>query len=338
MKTYCTWIDNVKAICMIGVYLLHSEVYYGFGDIQYGLVFTPFYVNAFFFVSGYLFFSKQLYNSKTNNWGEYWEALQNIIYRLMIPTLIFSAIMFLPKMMFHGTEINISTFLIHVFGGIHYWFTSALLVAQVVLLTMIRIMKRDDIWSYFYCSVLLFACGWYLNNIRTDSSVEAFFPWFWKTGIENTLIMACGGLYMQYEKRINSAGYSLFILSVLIYGILAYKMIDGTTIPMMGRDGRCNIMGGLIIAAGITLITTVCHKIKDNRILSFIGRNSIIFYFFSGAFPAFIGMVAQRFFPEQIYAITIFVAFLSIVLAWFAAMVINKYFPCLIDLRKLWHK
>ena len=26
------WIDNVKAICMIGVYLLHSEAYYGFGD------------------------------------------------------------------------------------------------------------------------------------------------------------------------------------------------------------------------------------------------------------------------------------------------------------------
>lgn len=115
-------------------------------------------------------------------------------------------------------------------------------------------------------------------------------------------------------------------------------MIDGTTIQMMGLGGRCNIMGGLIIAAGITLITTVCHKIKDNRILSFIGRNSIIFYFLSGAFPAFIGMVAQKYFPEQIYAITIFVAFLSIVLAWFAAMVINKYFPCLIDLRKLWHK
>ena len=48
------WIDHVKVICMIGVYLLHSEAYYGFGDIQYGMLITPFYVNAFFFVSGYL--------------------------------------------------------------------------------------------------------------------------------------------------------------------------------------------------------------------------------------------------------------------------------------------
>ena len=30
------WIDNVKAICMIGVYLLHSEAYYGFGDYSTG--------------------------------------------------------------------------------------------------------------------------------------------------------------------------------------------------------------------------------------------------------------------------------------------------------------
>ena len=61
------WIDNVKAICMIGVYLLHSEVYYGFGDIQYGILITPFYVNAFFFVSGYLMFNKYLNVSVLGN-------------------------------------------------------------------------------------------------------------------------------------------------------------------------------------------------------------------------------------------------------------------------------
>lgn len=160
---------------MIGVYLLHAEAYYGFGDVQYGKVFMPFYVNAFFFVSGYLLFCKHLKNNKING-GGYLESLQNIIYRLMIPSMIFSAIMFVPKMLFHGAEINISTFLVNIFGGISYWFTSALLVAQVALLTMIRIMKRNGIWSYLFCSVLLFAYGWYLNDIRTDSSAEAFSP------------------------------------------------------------------------------------------------------------------------------------------------------------------
>ena len=337
MKTYCPWIDNVKAICMIGVYLLHSALYYGIGELQYGLLFAPFYVNAFFFVSGYLLFYKHLNNSKMNN-REYLKSLQNIIYRLMIPSLFFSALMFLPKMIFHSAEINTSAFLVNVFGGISYWFTSALLVAQVVLLTLIRILKKYEIWSYLFCSVLLFSCGWYLNDIRTDSSAEAFFPWFWKTGIEYTMIMAFGGLYMKYEKHINVIGYYLFFLSAFIYMILMYKLMNGTKIPIMGLGGRCNIMGGLMIAAGITLIISVCHKIKYNHILSFIGRNSIVFYFLSGAFPAFVGMVAQRCFPERIYAITIFVTFFSLVLAWFATIVINKYFPFLIDMRKLWNK
>ena len=191
------WIDNVKAICMIGVYLLHSEAYYGFGDIQYGMLITPFYVNAFFFVSGYLMFNKYLNVSALGNNLVYVKALQNIVFRLMIPSLFFSAVMFVPKMLFHSAEVSVHAFLLHVLGGISYWFTSALSVAQIVLLSLIMLLKRKDIWSYMWCSVLLFALGWYLNDVRTDTSAEAFFPWFWKTGLEYTLIMALGGIYMK---------------------------------------------------------------------------------------------------------------------------------------------
>lgn len=69
-----TWIDSVKAICMIGVYILHSEAYYGIGGVSYGYCLTPFYVNAFFFVSGYLFFKKHIEKSEViyrqNGWGK----------------------------------------------------------------------------------------------------------------------------------------------------------------------------------------------------------------------------------------------------------------------------
>ena len=65
------WVDAVKAICMIGVYLLHSEAHYGTGGISYGYWIEPFYVNAFFFVSGYLFFRKYLKDDLLINfkWG-----------------------------------------------------------------------------------------------------------------------------------------------------------------------------------------------------------------------------------------------------------------------------
>lgn len=60
------WIDIVKAVCMLSVYLCHSEVYSG-GKVLMGNLVHPFYVNAFFFVSGYLFFKKNL--NGNHNWG-----------------------------------------------------------------------------------------------------------------------------------------------------------------------------------------------------------------------------------------------------------------------------
>ena len=56
------WIDLTKAICMIGVYLKHSQIYVGSAD--YGYWVDPFYVNAFFFISGYLFFINRIKNCK----------------------------------------------------------------------------------------------------------------------------------------------------------------------------------------------------------------------------------------------------------------------------------
>lgn len=45
---------------MIGVYILHTQAYMNADDPILHYVISPFYVNAFFVVSGYLFFRKWL--------------------------------------------------------------------------------------------------------------------------------------------------------------------------------------------------------------------------------------------------------------------------------------
>lgn len=66
------WIDAVKAICMILVYFAHSEIYSGYTILPINNVFRPFYVNAFFIVSGYLLFKKQwsesMLSQSVRNW------------------------------------------------------------------------------------------------------------------------------------------------------------------------------------------------------------------------------------------------------------------------------
>ena len=54
------WINNVKALSIIAVFFVHCELYYGFTLDAANLFIHPWYVNAFFFVSGYLLFWKQL--------------------------------------------------------------------------------------------------------------------------------------------------------------------------------------------------------------------------------------------------------------------------------------
>lgn len=263
------------------------------------------------------------------------KALQNAVFRLMIPSLIFSAVVFVPKMLFHSAEVSAHAFIVNVLGGVSYWFTSALLVAQVALLTLIVLLRRKDIWSYVLCSVLLFALGWYLNYIRTDIGAEAFFPWFWKTGLEYTLLMALGGVYMKYESRINVLSRYILPIAAVVYVAAMVMSLNGAVYPVMGLGGRCTIEGGLLILAGVSLIVAACHAVKENFFMSFIGRNSIVFYFFSGVFPAFVGMVARRCVPDCNYAITVSVAALSLTLAWIATVVIERYLPFIIDIRKL---
>lgn len=140
-----------------------------------------------------------------------------------------------------------------------------------------------------------------------------------------------------YENRINAMCKYFLPVATVLYIIAMIMSFKGTTFPVMELGGRCNVQGGLLILAGVSLIMSACHIIKKNFVMSFIGRNSIVFYFLSGVFPAFVGTIAQRFFPERIYAMTIIVTILSLVLAWMASFVINKYFPFFIDLRKLKH-
>ena len=54
------WINAVKGICMLAVFYVHCMLLYGLRiDFASSLI-HAFYVNGFFFISGYLIFRKQL--------------------------------------------------------------------------------------------------------------------------------------------------------------------------------------------------------------------------------------------------------------------------------------
>lgn len=323
------WIDTIKAICMISVYLVHSEVYYGTGGIEYGYVLKPFYVSAFMFVSGYIFFWKHFDNNIFSG-GK--RVIQNMVFRLIIPTIIFSSVIYVPKILFHDNELSICRYLVDVFGGISYWFTSSLVVAQLSLLAILVLIKRKNIWFYVGITLLLFVAGWALAYIDNTP-----FPWYYKSGMGATLLMALGGAYQKYEQKVDKRiGITGLVAVALAYIVLMGYDFEKHTALFILYSMKWNILGVITTILGIILILQITKRMPEFKIMSFIGRNSIIFYFLSGVTPAAIGILFQKIFPdEKNYLITMLVTVTSLCISYVATVVINKYFPFLIDLRKL---
>lgn len=314
----------------MSVYLIHSEVYYGVNYISYGHLLQPFYVNAFFFISGYLFFRKQLQTVEHYSFAKFGGHLQNILFRLVIPTIVFATIIYLPKLFFHREEVSIEQYFYDVFGGISFWFTSALTISQIILVIFL-FYKQKTIFPYLICSVLLFIFSIYLGNIDKNA-----FPWYYKTGLGITLFLTLGGLYQQYEQKLNhmvnkvSGCLLIGVYIICMMYDMKYNVFQNAAMSM-----RFNIQGLLMSFVGISVLIIVCKKLPKLNYLEYIGRNSITFYFFSGAFPAFIGLIFQKIFPDKLYIITLIVALLSIFLGYLTTYIIINYFPWLTDFRKL---
>lgn len=327
------WIDCLKAICIICVYIAHCESFYYVGRNFASFIVGPFYVNTFFFISGYLLMNKQFKNNRIKRYTlsrEYKEDIMNTIFKIMIPTIIFSAIIYLPK---NEGSFNLHHFLYNVLGGTSLWFTSALAVSQLVIFTLL-LSRRTNIWFYIVCTFILFITTTSLGDIRSKPAIE-YFPWYWQTGFIYTFIIMLGGVYRKYKDKINSIinkPYVIFISFILFTTIIIYGL-NGGTVLFIGLSGKCNILGILAFLLSLPILLYTAKKIPENRLTSFIGKQSIVFYFLSGAVPSILLPCVKRIPFTGSYIIITIYTLLAITISSIATYVIVKYVPKVLDLR-----
>ena len=334
------WINYVKTFCIIGVFFVHSGLYYGLFTSNINLFIHPFYVNAFFFVSGYLFFRKQLserllsQNVKAFALSGGKDLLANIVWRLMIPTLLFSIIEFIPSYMLRGQGFDFGTFLYKTIGGCTYWFTAALVVAEILLLILL-LTRRKSIWFYFVCSSVIFALGKCIVSV--DFSLFTAYPslpWQYKEGMYAIIFLALGGLYWKYETAISKL-MNKYILTILIVLYLAALLLMPDYFRVLVSMLDVNVPGiALSLLATIVLIE-ICKILPTSKWMNYIGMNTIGFYFMSGALPIVLSMVVHRIMPYVNYGGLIIVFCCSVGIAFIAVYLMNKFAPWLFDLRRI---
>ena len=332
VKNNIGWIDLVKAICMISVYLLHVESYTGMVWIKsYGHLLQPFYVNAFFFVSGYLFFKKWIGEDRIDGFSraEYVGGIKNLFYKIVVPTIVFASVFYIPKVIFNGGGVMLEHYFYNVWGGISFWFTSALIVAQLLLLTLL-FTKQKSVWIYLVISVCLFCFAYYLARVDITP-----FPWYYKSGLAATLFMTLGGVYQEYESWIdNKIGRIGWWIVALVYFNLMIWDFDQHSFAFALMSVKFNMMGMVVTLLGIGFIVGFCRGIKKVSWLEYIGKNSLLFYFCSGIVPASLSTLFVKF-VELNYCWVVVIACLSLIVTYIISLIVNRYFLFLLDFRKL---
>lgn len=324
------WIDAIKAICMICVYVYHTGYYYGIDYNKFVFIFTPFYVNGFFFISGYLFFKNYL-SKQTYIKTEYIRDIKNIIFRLALPTVIFSILTFFPKL--HGVITN-DSFLINTLGGTTFWFTSAMCVSQIVLATSF-LSNRRNIWIYLLLATTILITMNIFGDIRSKPA-EEYFPWYWQTGLIYIFVMCFGGIYYKYEESIYKLISKPFmVLLIAVAYVVTIYCSQIYPAYYFGLSGRNNMLGIIGMIISILLLISITTRIKESHLLHFIGKNSIVFYFLSGAVPTAVSVITNSLIEEKSYIIYTCVTIVSLAVSCGITYIITHYMPFILDLRNI---
>ncbi len=334
------WINILKAICIIGVYFVHSNQYYGLVTKPINTFIHPFYVNTFFFISGYLFFRKQLSDKfliipvrdYVHSSGK--DVICNIIYKLCIPSILFSLINFFPSHILRGYDFDLATLWYKTIGGCTFWFTSALIVAELILLLLL-LTRRKNIWFYFVCSVIVFAIGQYVvaSNWSLFPSYPSF-PWQYKHGMYAIIFLALGGVYWYYENTVNKViNKYVLVLMIIIYVVALWINPDYFRVLVSMLD--VNVPGVALSLLATIILIELCKLIPAYKILNYMGKNTIGLYFMSGALPIVLSMLVHRILPStnMLGLVSVFLG--SLVIGLVVVYCINSFFPWLFDIRLL---
>lgn len=334
------WINALKALCMIFVFFGHSELYYGYyiGIVdKFRLTFN---VNAFFFISGYLLFWKQLSSPRIDaNAKDYIKngaknTIINVLFKIAIPSIIFSIIVFFPKFILRGEVFTINEFIQDTIGGTTFWFTSALVLAEFMLILLLTSRIRS-IWFYAIVCLVLTTFGNYLviNKIDLINGTSSF-PWHYKQALICMIYIALGGLYQKYELAIKKV-LNKYVISILVIVFIISIVFFSEHFKYVTSLCEMNVLGILITILSTVLLIELCKSIPEFKVLSFIGQNTMGYYFLSGAVPSIVAMIVLKFIPNLHWWMLLLIWVGNLILATGFVMIMNKYFPWLFDLRLL---
>lgn len=270
------WVDMARGICMLAIYLFHTEIYYTGDAVIHPRLYVENALSCFFFISGYLFYKKGTEFSFSRK-------VRSVVRHIVVPYFIFATVMAFPKAFVHGTGESAAEILLGVLAGQASWFITALAVAEIMFAAMLSLPEK-------YHAAIMPACAacYAVSFCLPDETASI---WNFNTALMSLAFIYLGFAYHAHEERINK--YNRWLLLPILPPLLAlkwYEHANGLTVnynPATCTSPVIFLADNLLSAL---LIITFSKYFNRLRFIKFVGRNSLIWYFLAGASPLFTGM------------------------------------------------
>ena len=307
---------------MLSILLDHTEIYYtGSNLIPYDWYVSNVLI-VFFFLSGYLMYKQQGFSLK--------HKLTSIGHSLLLPYLLFTAVLALPKAFVHGWSIDWKSVLLPILTGRASWFIATLIVSEIVFSLFLWI-TREKVIPLF----LLSFCALVGSVLLTKQSTD--YPWCINNALQAVLFLYIGWFYQcrkELFNRINTPLYTsfLFISLIIIKGYATYKGVH-TMIYPMSIDSY--FLFFLDMLTSIFLLVNVCKQLPRCKLVEWVGAHSIVYYFVCGGVPLCLSLALDKVgldYHGAYYSVLIAYALVCIVASGIVAIV-YRYLPFMLGKR-----
>ena len=331
------WIDLLRGFLMLAIIFDHTEICFTGDNIVPYRMYVPDVLMAFFFLSGYLFYRPEGFRLR--------HKLHSWLRGVLMPYFIFTSALALPKAWLHGADGSLSDLLLTILTGQGSWFIASLAVAELLFCLLLWLSCAR--WRWLAGAGLFAVALAYGFGTRR----LAFEANWWHV---NEAVVALPSLLLGYMvHRFDSLGtrwrLGLFAL-LLVLSLPVNVLVASSSWPSVLVGAlvlpRLFLVKNALSVLLLYLLFTISQRDGVRWVelmprwlaamVSWTGRRSIVYYFFSSGVPTALTAVFSRlgYTYRGCYVEVLVVFSLNLLLITLVTWTIYRYLPWTTGRRK----
>ena len=331
------WIDLLRGFLMLAIIFDHTEICFTGDNIVPYRMYVPDVLMAFFFLSGYLFYRPEGFRLR--------HKLHSWLRGVLMPYFIFTSALALPKAWLHGDGGSLSDLLLTILTGQGSWFIASLAVAELLFCLLLWLSRARWRWL---AGAGLFAVALAYGFGTRRLAFEANW-WHVNEAVVALPSLLLGYMVHRFDKLGTRWRLGLFAL-LLVLSLPVNVLVASSSWPSVLVGAlvlpRLFLVKNALSVLLLYLLFTISQRDGVRWVeqmprwlaamVSWTGRRSIVYYFFSSGIPTALTAVFSRlgYTYRGCYAEVLVVFLLNLLLITLVTWAIYRYLPWTTGRRK----